>query len=410
MKVALLHYSCPPVIGGVERVLEQHARLLSAAGHEVTVICGVGQAPDRSPGTPIRLIIVPELAASHPRVKVAQAELTEGKADAEHACLRAELVRVIGSHLDECSVVMLHNVCMMPFHLSLTEALWQLAVELPQTRFVCWIHDLAAVNPDYHIPQSFPWNLLSRANDGFEYVAVSDLRQRQMSELTGLAPERVTVIPNGLDPTEELGLSPNVGHLAKSVSLLDADIILLQPTRLLRRKNVELSLRLTAALRSRGLRTCLLVTGAPDPHNGSSQSYANHLLSLRNELQLRNDCYFLGELFEVTDEDIRSLYLIADALFFPSYQEGFGLPMLEAALHRVPAFCADIEPLRHLPGAIPFPLNSSPTEIAALIIRQMEAWPANSPRKAVVRNYAWPAVYRKYLAPLLKRYKESRHP
>ena len=398
------------MIGGVERVLEQHARLLSEAGHEVIVICGVGQAPDKRSGTPIRLVIVPELAASHPRVRVAQAELTQGKTDAEHASLRTELVRKLGSLLHDCNVVMLHNVCTMPFHLPLTEALWQLAAELPQTRFICWIHDLAAVNPDYHIPHFPPWDLLRRANDGFEYVAVSDLRQRQMSELTGLTPERNPVIPNGLDPMEELGLSPNVAHLVHSASLLEADIILLQPTRLLPRKNVELSLRVTAALRSRGVRICLLVTGAPDPHNAGSQPYSNHLLSLRNELQLREDCYFLGELFEVTEEDIRSLYLIADALFFPSFHEGFGLPMLEAALHRVPAFCADIEPLRHLPGAIPFPQDSTPAEIASLIIRQMEAWPANSPRKAVVRNYAWPAVYRKYLAPLLKRYKELRHP
>ncbi|RYD65536.1 MAG: glycosyltransferase [Verrucomicrobiaceae bacterium] len=113
---------------------------------------------------------------------------------------------------------------------------------------------------------------------------------------------------------------------------------------------------------------------------------------------------------EVTDEDIRSLYRIADALFFPSRQEGFGLPMLEAAFHRVPAFCADIEPLRSFPGAIPFPLDATPTEIASTIIRQMQAWPANSPRKAVVRNYAWSAVYRKYLAPLLKSHKVLRLP
>src|SRR5690606_18543650 len=87
--------------------------------------------------------------------------------------------------------------------------------------------------------------------------------------------------------------------------------------------------------------------------------------------------------------------------FFPSRQEGFGLPMLEAALHRIPAFCAEIEPLRRLPGARPFPLGATPAEIGENIIRQIESWPANPPRRAVLRRFTWTAIYRIYLAPLL---------
>ena len=33
--IALLHYSVPPVVGGVESVLAQHARLMAGAGHAV---------------------------------------------------------------------------------------------------------------------------------------------------------------------------------------------------------------------------------------------------------------------------------------------------------------------------------------------------------------------------------------
>ena len=34
MKIALLHYSAPPIVGGVESVLAHHAREMAAAGHE----------------------------------------------------------------------------------------------------------------------------------------------------------------------------------------------------------------------------------------------------------------------------------------------------------------------------------------------------------------------------------------
>ena len=43
--VALLHYTAPPVVGGVEQVLGQHARLLAEAGHAVRVVAGRGGVP-----------------------------------------------------------------------------------------------------------------------------------------------------------------------------------------------------------------------------------------------------------------------------------------------------------------------------------------------------------------------------
>jgi hypothetical protein len=36
MKIALMHYSSPPVVGGVESVLAHHARLMKKDGHDVT--------------------------------------------------------------------------------------------------------------------------------------------------------------------------------------------------------------------------------------------------------------------------------------------------------------------------------------------------------------------------------------
>ena len=41
--IALLHYSCPPVIGGVEMVVSQQASLFNSHSHDVTIFAGAGE-------------------------------------------------------------------------------------------------------------------------------------------------------------------------------------------------------------------------------------------------------------------------------------------------------------------------------------------------------------------------------
>ena len=54
MRLGLLHYTYAPVIGGVERVMADHARLLREQGHEVTIFCG-----EAAPAPSVE--IIPEL-------------------------------------------------------------------------------------------------------------------------------------------------------------------------------------------------------------------------------------------------------------------------------------------------------------------------------------------------------------
>ena len=45
--------------------------------------------------------------------------------------------------------------------------------------------------------------------------------------------------------------------------------------------------------------------------------------------------------------------------------------------------------------------------IASLIMRHLDASPAIQSRKEIIRHYAWPAVFRNFIAPLLT---ESHNP
>ncbi len=375
MRITLVHYSFWPVVGGVEQIMLDHARLFLAAGHAVAVACLRGETPPDAPA--IRLCPLPE----------SPGELRAALADATH----------------DADIVIAHNLCTMPFHLGLTEAFWSLAGEAPGKRFVAWTHDISAANPDLaQLGAAEPgWQLLQKSHSRFEYVAVSDLRAHQLVEHLGLAPEAIAQVPNGISLEGTLSLSPRIAELSTRFRLLERDAILLQPARLLRRKNVEFSLELLAALRRARRDAVLIVTGPPDPHNPASAAYAESLAALRRSLDLEECALFLGEAGPVSPTDLASLYRVSDGLLFPSRQEGFGLPMLEAALHRLPAFCADLPPQNRLPGALCFPANCEATEAAAFIMRQIDNSATIQARKKAARIYSWPAIWRNCLAPFL---------
>jgi glycosyltransferase involved in cell wall biosynthesis len=363
MRIALVHYSAPPIIGGVETVLGAHAQLFRSAGHDVTIIARRG-APDRF------------LCAEEPLKELADA-------------------------LEGSDVAIVHNVLSMPFDMPLTRALWTLAEKRRHTRWIAWVHDVAAANPDYDYPwHQAPWDLLTRPCPQFSYVAVSSQRARQLEAVSRAT---VQVIPNGVQPFEVLGLSSAVADFAAQHRLLNRDIVLLHPTRLLRRKNVEIGLEVIAELRRRGRDAVALITGAADPHNEKSAEYAAALLERRAQLGLENSALFVGEHFPVAPLDLTGLYQLADALFFPSRQEGFGLPVLEAALHRLPVFCADIEPMSCLldHSLHVFDPEGSPSEVATLIQRTLDRSSPYRARREAIARYAWSAVWQQFLEPLL---------
>ncbi len=396
MDVVLIHYSYPPAIGGVESILRQHAALFARDGHAVVVLAGSGESDAHA-----QVEIVPELAATHPLRATMDAELAAGAPGPVFAELQRRLATFFTVRLADSPVVFVHNVLTMPFHLAATAALWAWAESRPRARIVNWIHDLAAVNPDYQFPagDTFPWNLLRRPAAGVQNVVVSDLRRRQFETLTGNA--GCTVVPNGLDPAETLALTPPVAMLARRAGWPERWPVLFHPTRLLRRKNVEFGLAVTAALRTLGERPLYVVTAASDPHQASSREYAESLRRLVSELQLKNEVLFAQGDFAVSDADVASMYRLADAVFFPSRQEGFGLPLVEAAVHRVPVFAARIEALTELRGAHWFEPDAPAAEVAAFMLETLQRDVDACSRRECLARFGWDTVHPRFLLPLL---------
>jgi len=151
--------------------------------------------------------------------------------------------------------------------------------------------------------------------------------------------------------------------------------------------------------------TKLVVTGPLGPHNPANVEYFDRLVALRKELGLVNVVCFLAELTAeyIPDDMVSDFYHLADALFLPSREEGFGIPILEAGLAGLPVFCSDILPLQSLGGAHAtyFSPDANPHEVANTIADQLSSNPVFRLRGEVRKQYTWENIYARNIAPLL---------
>ena len=105
------------------------------------------------------------------------------------------------------------------------------------------------------------------------------------------------------------------------------------------------------------------------------------------------------------DEVIADFYRVADALLFPSREEGFGIPLLEAAFSHLPVFCTDIAPMRELGlGDVSyFSPDENPAKVANLLANYFQSTPSARLSMRARLSFRWEAIYREHIAPLLDR-------
>ena len=450
--VGILHFTCPPIVGGVELLMGQHAELLLEHGYAVRVLSGRGGR--FNPRVPVTLL--PALDSKYPALLAVNDELKAGEVTARFEALVDELLALLRAHLADLDVCIVHNALSLHFNLPLTVAFARLIAEGQAPLLVAWCHDLSWTNPLY-IPlmrEREPWTLLKTRLPGVRYVVVSEDRRQDLLTLweapnpqplppgageggqvsgsclssppprtgddVGEADVRAAqrlgvgafpvVVPAGVSVRAKLRLRAATVALVRQLGLDDGWPFMLLPARITKRKNIEYAIGVTRALRDLGLAPRLLVTGPPGPHNVRSVDYVDELQAERARLDVRAEVTFLyeerrpdGRFWTATDPMMDDLYQLADLLIFPSAQEGFGIPLLEAGLVRLPVFCSDIPPFREIAGdrVHRFALDAPPADTAARIARFLDTDPATLLRHEVVRRYSWECVFRERIAPLL---------
>ena len=350
MKIALLHYSTWPEMGGVENMVRDQANMLRSTGHEVRVITGNGIAT----GEDYELVVLPELAPDFELNKSVSAVLQRGQSDQNFSQYRSVLVEAIGKALEGVDVTFVHNIFTVHHNLACTRALHDLA---PKHKLVAWTHDLTATNTDAALPNPTqpPWNLMRASSPEVTYVATSEFRAAEMQKHLK-PPVKPIVVPNMVDPARLFGLTPEMRESLLSLEIPWRDFVFLLPARVMIRKNIDFAIEVVKALVALGRNPLLFITGAKVPNSPASEHYGEFLRkSLPQPLQ--SNVVFVSDFFIVQDDTLRDLYLLSDCLLFPSKQEGFGLPILEAAMYRMPIWCNNIPAFQALSGSGSFLLD-----------------------------------------------------
>ena len=197
MYVGIMHYAAPPVVGGVESVIQSHAQCMCRAGHIVRLFAGRGETIDAR--YPVELI--PLLDSRHPRVLGVKSALDAGTVPDDFEPLVDQIEHDLDRALTGVDVLMVHNVASLNKNLALTTALFNLSRKPDFPHIILWHHDLAWTTPRYQpeLYEGYPWDLLRTAWPGVTQVVVSEERRKEFSALTHLSSDSIHVIPAGID-------------------------------------------------------------------------------------------------------------------------------------------------------------------------------------------------------------------
>jgi glycosyltransferase involved in cell wall biosynthesis len=386
--------------------------VFAEAGYPVTVIAGRGEESALPPGADF--VLIPEMDSQHPQALKVYSLLEQGELPHDFDDMVHRLTETLAPILGRFDNVIVHNVLTMHFNLPLTASLHSLVDAGVIQHCIAWCHDFSWTTPDFRpmMQPGYPWDLLRTYRPDMTYVVVSQDRQRTLATLLDCPLEQIRVIYNGVDPKVLLGLSPEGQALVSRLNLLESDLVLLMPVRVTKAKNIEYALHVVAALKARGYRPKLILTGPPDPHDEQSMVYFQSLQELRKELDAEQEMRFVfesgpdpNEPFTIEAEVVGDLLRVSDAIFMPSHEEGFGMPVLEAGLVGVPVVCTDIPAAEEIggEGVILFDADKDPVHVAELILAWIERSPAHRLRRRTRQNYTWRAIFQRDIKPLLTR-------
>lgn len=407
---AILHYTAPPVIGGVEAVMEAHARQLIQVGIPCAILAGKGDASALPEG--VTWVKIPELNSLDPQILAASSELEKGRVpenfDRMVKTIRTKLEAVL-AHFPNLIV---HNVFTKHFNLPLTSALVNMLEDQQIKNCIAWCHDFTWTSDHSRekVHPGNPWDLLRNYRQDITYVVVSRKRQHELSGLFAIPTEKIRVIYNGVDPYILLGISNQGREIVERFGLLESDLNLLMPVRVTQAKNIEFALRVLAKIKSAGLTVRLVLTGPPDPHDEQSMAYFHQLQAMRSDLNLDEEMHFVFELSAGNDSGttinlgvVGDLYRLSDAIFMPSHREGFGMPVLEAGLAGLHVFSTPVPASQEI-GADRvqiFGFDETPEQVAGLILAWAQSDLTQQFRCEMRQKYTWQAIFKHDVLPLL---------
>lgn len=339
-------------VDGVSLETAKWATVLEQMGHTCYYFSGLNDRPAE------RSMVVPEAYYRHPEVKARHdaffASHTRTAEDTRWVHVwRQNLRRQLDRFVAEFDLDMLipQNALAIPLHIPLGLALTELIAEtgiptLAHHHDFAWERKRFLVNGvnDY-IGMAFPPDLPS-----LQHVVINSQASHQLARRRGVGS---VVIPNVMDYET---LPPQVdafsADLRTALGLVDDELFILQPTRVVQRKGIEHAIELVQRL---GRKARLVISHASGDEGDDYEMRIRQFADMMGVSTLFCSDYFDDERrIEADGRKVYSLwdaYPQADLVTYPSEVEGFGNAFLEAIYFRKPIvvnnyaiFATDIRP------------------------------------------------------------------
>ena len=340
---------------GVSLEVEKWAGILEKLGHEIFYCAGElgGYAGG---GT-----LIPLLHFHHPVIAAINKRAFDPVESKDRQILLSDIHAVaqeIVPHLldfirlNRLDLLIVQNALAIPMNLPLAVSLKEL---ISKTRIPTIAH-----NHDFYwertrfqtssildlVDEHFPPDLPS-----IQHVAINSIAQNRLKSLRGIDS---VVVPNVFDfANPPPDIANGAMDLRVALGLKPNDLFILQPTRVIQRKGIELSLELVARL------------GIPEAHlfithraDDEGESYWRFLMHQASSMGVR--LRLIEDMISTESTDVESgkrfslweVYGYANLVTYPSIYEGFGNALLEtvyfkrpAVVNRYPVYAADLAPL-----------------------------------------------------------------
>lgn len=366
---------------------------------------------------PERSMVIPEAFFNHPEIleiqedcfgKTARGEALTGKIQAKRKLLKEALYEFIQKW--EIDLLVVENALTIPMNIPLGLALTEVIAETGMPT-IAHHHDfvwerqrfsLSAVN-DY-LSMAFPPDLPS-----IMHVTINTEARRNLSFRRGLSS---IIVPNVFDySTPPPGIDSYNADLRKELGIGEAEVFLLQPTRIIARKGIESAIELahrmgkTLPPNKEGVKL-VISHQARDEGSTYYERIIDYARLLGVSVVLEPERIEEHRGFTPEGKKIYSLFDVyphADFVTYPSTYEGFGNAFLEAIYFKKPIlvnrysiFQTDIEP-------VGFDVAIMDTYITDETVTKVWNYILDSEvrTKAVEKNYQLAATY--FSIPVLER-------
>jgi glycosyltransferase involved in cell wall biosynthesis len=200
----------------------------------------------------------------------------------------------------------------------------------------------------------FRW-ITSHLKSVARVACISNATRNDVQRLCGVPSQRLTVIPLGVDHRFRPLPAERVRHINSRFGARKYRILHVSTGG--GYKNVRGTLLVTAVLRGWGLNVSLMRAG---------KSLTAFERDLSESLGVLDSVIDHGP---VSDDRLIELYNAADVLLFPSFHEGFGLPVLEAMACGLPVVTSETPALLEAGGGAALTAPADDTEALARAVR-----------------------------------------